>query len=720
MKSFKEHLLDEDLRKWFGKGKEGDWVRVGTDGEIKGECAREEGEGKPKCMPRSRAHGMDKDDRAKAARRKRREDPVADRKGKGGKPVMVATEETDKKATKADLYKAYSQGMKMTSGTAAHTAHLEKIRKMRKELRMDEETLYEKNVPTKPALWAKYKAQAKAKFDVYPSAYANGWASKMYKKAGGGWKSVSESLESKIAEACWSGYKQVGMKKKGKKVVPDCVPEEMVSVQPMDGPTGSMFAMKKEGKEHSWKSEGHYTKDGKEWTGPQHAHNGQVMTGEKHTADSQNLYHFKELPKDVKKKILDDMNLDESKAQARIDLEKYTKQFLKKGGKVTQLKPQRKKYRQGMEFGSKHIGSAREIDSTGSTVVGKNRKIHTPGSRPDIRNAKKEDIDLSDDPILEKLDATKNSIGDYVKDFKKSDAPQFKGKSSSKRRQMAIAAYLGSKRRDGERKLGEEIKYNSDMGAMDWGTPAGTDYMKDVTPGQKNPKEDPVKPLEQSTLKKLNVKDEYVREETEAGETKAEYRKDNAKEAPELGDYALTKQDIKELEHEADAITWEQAIELGMYDPDELEDDLNSADPHDEVNITEVLSVQGRLKRKFTARKNRQRLKVARGIALRRGSSPDRLKKRAQRGAKGMIYKRLLKGRDKSKLPPAEKGRLEKLIGMYAPLVSRLAQRMLPGMRKLEINRMKNRKGGAQKAKKYKAAKPTAKKQTAKKFKIKR
>ena len=126
-------------------------------------------------------------------------------------------------------------------------------------------------------------------------------------------------------------------------------------------------------------------------------------------------------------------------------------------------------------------------------------------------------------------------------------------------------------------------------------------------------------------------------------------------------------------------------------------------------------------KRKFSARKNRQKLKVARGIALRRGSSPDRLKKRATRGARGMVYKRLLKGRDKSKLPPAEKGRLEKLIGMYAPLVSRLAVRMLPGMRKMEIQRMKNRKGGAAtKSKKYKAAKPTAKKQTAKKFKIKR
>ena len=33
------------------------------------------------------------------------------------------------------------------------------------------------------------KAAAKRKFKVYPSAYANGWASKWYKSKGGGWKS---------------------------------------------------------------------------------------------------------------------------------------------------------------------------------------------------------------------------------------------------------------------------------------------------------------------------------------------------------------------------------------------------------------------------------------------------------------------------------------------------------------------------------------------------
>jgi|TARA_Y100001937_G_scaffold68082_1_gene93052 hypothetical protein len=43
--------------------------------------------------------------------------------------------------------------------------------------------------PTKPALWSKAKAEAKRKFKVYPSAYANAYASKRYKAMGGGWRS---------------------------------------------------------------------------------------------------------------------------------------------------------------------------------------------------------------------------------------------------------------------------------------------------------------------------------------------------------------------------------------------------------------------------------------------------------------------------------------------------------------------------------------------------
>mgnify|MGYP001201989804 CR=1 FL=1 len=49
--------------------------------------------------------------------------------------------------------------------------------------------------PTNPSKWSYYKSQAKKKFDVYPSAYANAWAAKMYKKAGGGWRMSKEAVD---------------------------------------------------------------------------------------------------------------------------------------------------------------------------------------------------------------------------------------------------------------------------------------------------------------------------------------------------------------------------------------------------------------------------------------------------------------------------------------------------------------------------------------------
>ena len=57
----------------------------------------------------------------------------------------------------------------------------------------------EKNKPTNPSKWSYYKSQAKKKFDVYPSAYANAWAAKKYKAAGGGWK------KEQIGEASMTG-----------------------------------------------------------------------------------------------------------------------------------------------------------------------------------------------------------------------------------------------------------------------------------------------------------------------------------------------------------------------------------------------------------------------------------------------------------------------------------------------------------------------------------
>jgi hypothetical protein len=51
-----------------------------------------------------------------------------------------------------------------------------------------------KNKAKDPKKWSSCIAQAKKKFDVYPSAYANAWAAKCYKGKGGKWKKVTEDI----------------------------------------------------------------------------------------------------------------------------------------------------------------------------------------------------------------------------------------------------------------------------------------------------------------------------------------------------------------------------------------------------------------------------------------------------------------------------------------------------------------------------------------------
>ena len=177
--------LNEDLRKWFREK----WVRFDTKGNIKGDCARDPGEGKPKCQPLASAKAMSKEERAKSARRKRREDPVADRSGKGNKPIMVKTESVQTAIDKINRDRM-SESLAQQAAIAIAKKKSGKYNKEGK--RIDEDLLTEKNKPTNPSLWSKAKSLARSKFDVYPSAYANGWAAKWYKSKGGGWTSVNE------------------------------------------------------------------------------------------------------------------------------------------------------------------------------------------------------------------------------------------------------------------------------------------------------------------------------------------------------------------------------------------------------------------------------------------------------------------------------------------------------------------------------------------------
>lgn len=62
-----------------------------------------------------------------------------------------------------------------------------------------------------------------------------------------------------------------------------------------------------------------------------------------------------------------------------------------------------------------------------------------------------------DNPFLfEKMNLKKADMGDVVKDFQQSDAPQFAGKSKAKRRQMAIAAKLQAEEENFANKAAKE------------------------------------------------------------------------------------------------------------------------------------------------------------------------------------------------------------------------------------------------------------------------
>ena len=91
--------INEDLRAWFGKGKKGGaggggWDRYNSKGERVGKCGDGKGKGKPKCLSKSAAAKLRNADKnkdgkkdgkagiAKAVKRKQRNDPNKNRKGK--------------------------------------------------------------------------------------------------------------------------------------------------------------------------------------------------------------------------------------------------------------------------------------------------------------------------------------------------------------------------------------------------------------------------------------------------------------------------------------------------------------------------------------------------------------------------------------------------------------------------------------------------------------
>ena len=76
------------------------------------------------------------------------------------------------------------------------------------------------------------------------------------------------------------------------------------------------------------------------------------------------------------------------------------------------------------------------------------KRMPKPGERTSIKSRFSQNTRMklgnygSLSPMDEKMDLKKADMGDVITDFRKSDAPQFKGKSDKKIQKMAIAAKL--------------------------------------------------------------------------------------------------------------------------------------------------------------------------------------------------------------------------------------------------------------------------------------
>jgi len=270
------------LHKWFKSssskdGKPG-WVNVVTGGT----CASDEpGEGTPKCVSSEKRASMTDAERRSAARRKKAADPGQQQKTGAAKPTYVSTDSPKMKKEELDLQEVKDKPGKGSGKkdacynkvksrysvwpSAYASGALVKCRKVgadnwgtkTEEMHMHEEERYCplcKKRETRSE--CSYGEKAWDKVSVRDEEYSMARSEistivdavrRLKEKVGKGEGNLEAWVQSKITkaadyidtaadyvaggemdEACWSGYKQVGMKKKGKRKVPNCVPEETI------------------------------------------------------------------------------------------------------------------------------------------------------------------------------------------------------------------------------------------------------------------------------------------------------------------------------------------------------------------------------------------------------------------------------------------------------------------------------------------------------------
>ncbi len=193
--------LDENLRKWFKEK----WVRFGPDGKIRGACARgSDKEGKPKCLPQKKAQNLGKKGRKYAAAKKRREDPNPERRGKA-KNVATKKKSNEEIQVNEKWSQKYKDSINCSNpkgfSQKAHCAGKKKNEDMNEGIPFNQCPECRGPIVHESMINEKKDAcyhKVKARYKVWPSAYASGALVQCRKKGASNWGTGGKKNESSI------------------------------------------------------------------------------------------------------------------------------------------------------------------------------------------------------------------------------------------------------------------------------------------------------------------------------------------------------------------------------------------------------------------------------------------------------------------------------------------------------------------------------------------
>jgi nicotinic acid mononucleotide adenylyltransferase len=152
----------------------------------------------------------------------------------------------------------------------------------------------------------------------------------------------------------------------------------------------------------------------------------------------------------------------------------------------------------------------------------------------------------------------------------------------------------------------------------------------------------------------------------------------------------------EQIDHIVDSAQEEDFIE--EYDDEELaivDEETGEEIEEEQVNeetLMEVLSRQERIRARLRFAKTKGKRERKAQIALKMRSSNVVANKRARRLAIKLMKKRLLRGRDASKISLGEKERIERIIQKRKAVVGRIAMKLVPRIRQVEKARLSHTK----------------------------